>query len=360
MIAAETADPFRGGGFEGLAEYGSLDSARLSGRYALRAGDVGVMASAGWLRSDGIDSFGARRRARRLRQPMRRASGSRRGRPARSGSASPATMSRRPATMTASIPSPSCAPTRSMRPKNRIAAVRGWAEGRWGGWTVAADASYLDSANRNRLAGAPLNSTFGDRLTLGAQLSRRFGGHQLTARGRAQAEDFRARDTAFFGGTDQDRGRHLTAFVGEWRAEWSDWRRHRRRRPPRQLQRLRRRDHAARLAAGPPGPRPHPPRRLWRGHRPADLLRSVRLLPRLVRRQSGADARTCARLGGGDRLGAMRASASRRPGSRRGSGTRSSTSSIPSPSSPAPPMPTARAAATGSSSAAGFTAAPAG
>src|SRR3954451_18282518 len=58
VIAAETADPLRGGGFEGLAEYCSLDSARLSGRYAVRTGDIGVMASAGWLRSDGIDSFG--------------------------------------------------------------------------------------------------------------------------------------------------------------------------------------------------------------------------------------------------------------------------------------------------------------
>src|SRR3954471_11468212 len=57
VIAAETADPFRAAGFEGLAEYGSLDSTRLSGRYAVRTGDVGVMASAGWLRSDGIDSF---------------------------------------------------------------------------------------------------------------------------------------------------------------------------------------------------------------------------------------------------------------------------------------------------------------
>src|SRR3954468_9158051 len=59
VIAAQTADPYRGSGFEGLAKYGSLDSARLSGRYAARAGPIGVMASAGWLRSDGIDSFGA-------------------------------------------------------------------------------------------------------------------------------------------------------------------------------------------------------------------------------------------------------------------------------------------------------------
>ena len=34
-------------------------------------------------------------------------------------------------------------------------------------------------------------------------------------------ENFRARDTVYFGGTDQDRSRSLTAYVAEWRAEWS-------------------------------------------------------------------------------------------------------------------------------------------
>jgi len=104
---------------------------------------------------------------------------------------------------------------------NRIAAVRGWARGNWGGWTVDADAAYLDSANRNSLAGAPLNSTFGDRLSLSGQLSRRLGGHRLIAAVEHEKEDFRARDTSFLGGTDQDRSRHLTAMVGEWRADWS-------------------------------------------------------------------------------------------------------------------------------------------
>src|SRR6185369_3748300 len=49
VIAAESADPFRGGGFEAMAEYGGLDSARLAGRYVGNVGDVGVMASANWL-----------------------------------------------------------------------------------------------------------------------------------------------------------------------------------------------------------------------------------------------------------------------------------------------------------------------
>lgn len=220
VIAAETADAFRGTGFEGLGDYGSLDSARLSGRYALRTGDVGITASGGWLRSDGIDSFGS--------------DGDRDGFDNLAGSlkieARPSDAVRLGVTghyIEADSDYDGLDPVFFTRAdtldssESRIAAVRGWAEGRWGGWTVAADASYLDSANRNFLAGAPQNQTYGDRLTFGAQVSRQLGGHRLTVAAEHQAEDFRARDTAFGGFTNQDRGRHLTALVGEWRAEWS-------------------------------------------------------------------------------------------------------------------------------------------
>jgi vitamin B12 transporter len=37
-----------------------------------------------------------------------------------------------------------------------------------------------------------------------------------------EAEGFSARDTNFFGGTDQDRSRDVTAVSAEWRARWSD------------------------------------------------------------------------------------------------------------------------------------------
>ena len=47
VIAAETADAFRGAGFEGRGEYGSLDSARFTGRHALRTGDVGIALGGG-------------------------------------------------------------------------------------------------------------------------------------------------------------------------------------------------------------------------------------------------------------------------------------------------------------------------
>lgn len=220
VIAAETPDPLRGGGFEGLAEYGSLDSARLSGRYAVRAGDVGVMASAGWQRSDGIDSFGAGgdrdgfdNLAASLKLEARPSDAIGLGLvghwiqgTSQYDGFDPLTFLR--------------ADTRD-ETRNRIGAVRGWAEGHRGGWTLRGGASYLDSANRNRLGGAPLNGTFGDRLTLDAQLSRQLGGHRITAAVEHESEDFRARDAAYFGGTDQDRSRRLTALAGEWRAAWS-------------------------------------------------------------------------------------------------------------------------------------------
>lgn len=221
VIATETADAFRGTGFEGVGEYGSLDSVRLSGRYALRTGDVGITASGGWLRSDGIDSFGGGDRdgfdnlAASLKLEARPSDTIRLGVTGHYLEADSDFDGFDPVFFTRADTLDSS--------ENRIAALRGWAEGRWGGWTVSANLSYLDSANRNFLADARLNQTYGDRLTAGAQVSYRFSGHRLTVAAEHQAEDFRARDTASGGFTNQDRGRHVSALVGEWWAEWADW-----------------------------------------------------------------------------------------------------------------------------------------
>ncbi|HST36861.1 MAG TPA: TonB-dependent receptor [Allosphingosinicella sp.] len=222
VIAAETADPFRGTGFEGRGEYGSLDSSRLSGRYALRSGDIGLAASGGWLRSDGIDSFGAGgdrdgfdNRAASVKLEARPSGAVRLGITGHYVEAESDFDGFDPVFFTRADTLDSS--------ENRLAAVRGWAQGRWGGWTFSADASYLDSANRNFLAGAPQNQTYGDRLALSAQVSRLLGGHRLTIAAEHSEEDFRARDTAFGGFTNQDRGRHFNALIGEWRAEWTDW-----------------------------------------------------------------------------------------------------------------------------------------
>lgn len=219
VIAAETPDPFRAGGFEGLAEYGSLDSARLASRYAFRSGNVGFSASAGWLRSDGIDSQGP--------------SGERDGFENRAASVK---LEVRPSNAIRGglvghwiegvseydgFDPFSFLPTEAVETENRIAAVRGWVSGEWGGWSARADISYLDSVNRNFFQGAPVDRSSGDRLTFNAQVARRWGGHQLIAAVEHQKENFQVQDPSSFINRDQDRSRRLTAIVGEWRAEWS-------------------------------------------------------------------------------------------------------------------------------------------
>lgn len=222
VIAAETANPLRDTGVRALGEYGELDSSRLSGRGSFALGGVGVGAAGAWLRSEGIDSFsetgerdGFETLAASLKAVARPGGG-----PVEIGIVGhhvegmseydgfdPATF-RRADTLDAT--------------ENRISAVRTWVGAEIGGWNLLADASYLDSANRNRLGDRPLNSSFGDRVTVRARAGYRLGGHDVIAVATHEAEGFSARDTNFFGGTDQDRSRSVTAFSGEWRARWSD------------------------------------------------------------------------------------------------------------------------------------------
>lgn len=204
-----------------LAEYGSLDSARLSARASGTAGELDLGAAAGWQASQGIDSFGP--------------DGERDGFENRSASfkavLSPTTRTELGAVghwIEAESEYDGLDPVTFRRAdtldetRNRIAAGRLWGEIESGDWTAKLESSLLDSANRNLLGGAPLNSTFGRRFTATGQLSRTLGNHQLTVLLDHQAEDFRARDQVFFGGTDQDRSRHLVAAISEWHARWSE------------------------------------------------------------------------------------------------------------------------------------------
>jgi vitamin B12 transporter len=106
---------------------------------------------------------------------------------------------------------------------NRISALGASAEARLGAWEIAINLSHLDSANANRLGDEPLNRSAGDRTTASTRASYRFGSHQLTALAEVQAEGFSARDTQFFGGTDQDRAREIFSLAGEWQAQWTPW-----------------------------------------------------------------------------------------------------------------------------------------
>jgi vitamin B12 transporter len=162
VISVETADPFAREGFAALGEYGSLDSVRASAQAAVKAGDVGLSATGSYLASDGVDSFGSGgerdgfdNRSVGLRAAWRPADGAELGvtgfhvtGTSEFDGFDPATF-RRADTLDET--------------ENRIAAGRLWGSLERGGWTVSADASLLDSANRNRLGDAPLNRTAGRR-----------------------------------------------------------------------------------------------------------------------------------------------------------------------------------------------------
>ena len=221
VVALDTARPSGGDAFSALGEIGSQDSARASAQFAAQAGDVGLSGSAGSLRSDGIDSFGTgeerdgfENRAASLKAVYSPVEAGEIGVVGHYVEGDSEFDGFDPVTFLRANTLDST--------KNRIFAVRGWAKTEANGWSLLLDGSYLDSANRNRLGDNPLNSTFGERFTLGGQLSRQWGGHRVTAAVEHEGEDFKARDQSFFGATDQDRSRELTALIGQWRAEWSD------------------------------------------------------------------------------------------------------------------------------------------
>ncbi|HEX9946278.1 MAG TPA: TonB-dependent receptor [Allosphingosinicella sp.] len=221
VVITNTRDSYSDGeSFGGRGEYGSLDSARGSAWLATSAGKIRVSGSAAWMSSDGIDSFGS-------------GGGERDGFENRSASAKlvyapveslelglvghwiegeseydgfdPVTFRR--------------ADT-SDETRNRIGAIRGWAKAEERGWSLAIDGSFLASANRNLLAGQPLNRTFGRRFTASARLGKNIGGHSFTAAAEHQSEQFRARDQVYSGATRQDRSRELSALIGSWEAKW--------------------------------------------------------------------------------------------------------------------------------------------
>jgi vitamin B12 transporter len=207
--------------FDAAAEYGTLGSARAWASATGAGDELRLGGTAGWQKSEGIDAFGSRgerdgyeNRSASLKAVYRPDSSAEMGAVghwtegvSEYDGFDPLTF-RRADTLDET--------------RNRIGAGRLWGEIKDGGWSAKLDASLLASANRNRLGGKPLNSTFGRRITAGGQISRRLKGHRVTAAVEHHAEDFRARDQVFFGGTDQDRSRTLVAAIGEWHAEWNE------------------------------------------------------------------------------------------------------------------------------------------
>jgi len=84
-------------------------------------------------------------------------------------------------------------------------------------------ASALSSSNRNFLADNELNRTEGKRWVVGGQLEYRVEtgriAQSFVAAAEHEREEFHARDTIYFGSTNQDRSREHQSLTAEWRAD---------------------------------------------------------------------------------------------------------------------------------------------
>lgn len=229
VIALETPDPGRGLHLSAIGEYGSRDSRRLASTLNAGGDGGGLVLTATYLASDGIDILGGgtgdrdgfRNTTIGLKGIAHPAAEVEFGIAARSIDAfnrfdgtDPVTFRR------ADTADTSSAQTSAVRLWTTLGADRS------DPWSFTLDGQYLASGNRNRNAGAPLNRTSGDRFQVSGQVERRLGigatRHNLIAAIEREDESFKARDQLFLGATDQDRTRGRTAYVGEWRADWSD------------------------------------------------------------------------------------------------------------------------------------------
>ncbi|HEU5482460.1 MAG TPA: TonB-dependent receptor [Sphingomicrobium sp.] len=109
--------------------------------------------------------------------------------------------------------------------RNRLSAGRVWLSGgdQENGPSGTIATSLVGSSNRNFLDEGEINRTSGERWTTGAQLQYRFAtgaiAHTAVLALDHDREEFHARDTVFFGATNQDRRRSHDAVTVEWRAE---------------------------------------------------------------------------------------------------------------------------------------------
>ena len=222
VIAINGLDDQRGVGAS--AEGGSFGFERASASGALTDGALNLSGAAGWQRATGIDSFGApggdkdgyRNLSARVRATLRLSPDLLVGASAIALTGESQFDGFDPVTFAHTD-------TRDSS-RNALAAGRAWAEfgSENSAWTGRLSASLLGSANRNYLAGDPLNRTSGTRRTVDAQLERTFSTgtvtHRLIVAAEDERETFHARDTIYGGFTDQDRSRSHQALTAEWRA----------------------------------------------------------------------------------------------------------------------------------------------
>ena len=222
VVAINGLDDQRG--MHGSIEGGSFGSRRASAAAALMSGAANLSGAIGWQRATGIDSFGApggdkdgyRNLSGRLRGTVTMDSGIELGASALALTGRTQFDGYNPATFVHEDTLDTS--------RNRLAAGRLWIEfgHERSPWRGRIGASVLGSANRNSLAGDPVNRTAGTRRTVDTQVERRFTigpwEQRLIFAAEADRESFRSRDTIYGGATNQSRRRDHQAITAEYRA----------------------------------------------------------------------------------------------------------------------------------------------
>ena len=225
VIAVNGLDP-ETSGYSASAEAGSFGFARGAASASLVSGNANLEGALAYQRATGIDSFsgggdkdGYHNLAGRLRGAWTLAPGFELGASAFSLSGLSQFDGFDPVTFLHADTLDST--------KNRLSAGRVWIKGgdAESGLSGTLSASLLGSSNLNFLAGDEINRTSGNRATLSGQGQYRFDtgpiAHTAIVALDHDKEDFRARDTIYFGASDQDRHRSHDAVTAEWRAELS-------------------------------------------------------------------------------------------------------------------------------------------
>ncbi len=214
VIAVDGAAPGDGGSVVDI-EAGSFGTRRGAARTSFGTADRGISLGIAGQRSDGIDSFagggerdGHRNLSARVAGRYRLndtvivgASGFALKALSEFDGFDPATFAR--------------ADTED-RTRNRLGAARVFATyGDRAKTYATASASLLGSRNRNLVGDAEVNMTRASRRTLELEAGHRIGRHRFIAALEGEHEQFRARDEAFGGFTDQDRSRRHQSLTVE-------------------------------------------------------------------------------------------------------------------------------------------------
>lgn len=205
-------------------EAGSFGFLRASASGAAVSNDASVAGAIGWQRASGIDSFddnGDRDGFRNLSGRIH--AGWSISRTVEAGAAAFALVGR--SEFDGLDPVSFVRADTLDETRNRLAAGRVWiaAGDPETGFNGTVSTSLLTSSNRNFVADEEINRTSGERWTAGAQGQYRFStgkiAHTAILAVEHGREAFRARDTIYFGASNQNRKRTHDSITAEWRAE---------------------------------------------------------------------------------------------------------------------------------------------